>query len=57
MKPKKIDYVKKENENDEKATNLQELSLTEQLELFADIIIDIYIESKYEKENKLNQQS
>lgn len=51
MKTKKQTHVKKDSEKDEENVNQlkQELSINDQLELFADIIIDHYLESVYDE--------
>jgi len=57
MKDKKNVYVKKETEKGEENSIKpeKELPVEEQLELFADIIIDIYFESTHEKANGLKE--
>jgi hypothetical protein len=56
-KKEKDAYVKIETENKEE--NLKqpanELQITEQLEIFAAIIIDHYFESAYEEKNSLKE--
>ncbi|UAY52828.1 hypothetical protein [Ferruginibacter albus] len=56
MKNKNAAYVKSKLENDTINKFVKEPSLEEQLEVFTDILIDIYIESKNEKQ-KFNQRS
>lgn len=56
MKAKKGAYVKRNDKEDNFNQLQNELLLTEQLELLADILIDQYLETLYEEDNELKEQ-